>query len=85
MIILIKKNINQTNAFEYDGINQVLDKGIVIHDKPFVSASNVFILSNPEDLPNGFELICFNNFINYFIHNLHRFKKPMKFLLGDSL
>jgi len=51
-------NIIKTNSFGYDGTVE-LDKGIVIHDKPFVSASNVFILSNPEDLPDDFELICF--------------------------
>jgi hypothetical protein len=51
-------NIIKTNSFGYDGTVE-FDKGIVIHDKPFVSASNVFILSNPEDLPDDFELICF--------------------------
>jgi hypothetical protein len=52
-------NISKTINLGFEQNKTYLDRAIVVHNEPYVSASNIFILSNPEDLPDGFELICY--------------------------
>jgi hypothetical protein len=54
----LRSNFTHSEHFGYDASHQYKDIGYV-QSTTNINASNIYLLDNPEDLPNDFEILCY--------------------------